>query len=130
MTSNRQSGNFDLSRMLSTGAAMNSSIIEKLQPSYQGKDPELFKSGSNLSQHHLMGPDTEEAKSLDDISDPYLHQEDEDFINRTMIENNHDLIDDKLMKYLYQIEDGTLPTTDTLENLTGSTRQLFEMIKT
>lgn len=77
-----------------------------------------------------MGPETEEAKSLDDIWDPYLHQEDEDFINKTMIENNHDLIDDKLMKYLYQIEDGTLPTTDTLENLTGSTRQLFEMIKT
>lgn len=77
-----------------------------------------------------MGPETEEGKSLDDIWDPYLHQEDEDVINRTMIENNHDLIDDKLMKYLYQIEDGTLPTTDTLENLTGSTRQLFEMIKT
>ena len=77
-----------------------------------------------------MGPETEEAKSLDDIWEPYLHQDDEEVINRAMIENNHDLIDDKLMKYLYSIEEGTLPTTDTLENLTGSTRQLFEMIKT
>ena len=90
----------------------------------------MFKSESELSQHHLMGPETEEAKSLDDIWDPCLHQEDEEVINRAMIENNHDLIDDKLMKYLYSIEEGTLPTTDTLENLTGSTRQLFEMIKT
>ena len=69
-----------------------------------------------------MGPESEEAKSLDDIWDPYLHQDDEEVINRTMIENNHDLIDDKLLKYLYSIEDGTIPAAGTLENLTGSTR--------
>jgi hypothetical protein len=90
----------------------------------------LFKSGSEMSQHHFMVPETEEAKSLDDIWDPYMHQDDEELINRTIMEGNNDLIDDKLMKYLYSIEDGTLPTSDTLENLTGSTRQLFEMIKT
>jgi hypothetical protein len=48
-----------------------------------------------------MGPVSEEEKSLDDIWDPYLQQEDEEVIKRTMIENNHDLIDDKLLKYLY-----------------------------
>ena len=48
-TSTRKSGIFDSSRLLSTGGVMNSSMIEKYQPSYQGKDPELFKSGSDLS---------------------------------------------------------------------------------
>ena len=90
----------------------------------------MFKSGSEMSQHHFMVPETEEAKSLDDIWDPYMHQDDEELINKTIMEGNNDLIDDKLMKYLYSIEDGTLPTSETLENLTGSTRQLFEMIKT
>lgn len=59
-----------------------------------------------------------------------MHQEDDELNNETMIENNHDLIDDKLLKYLYSLEEGTLPALDTLENLTGSTRQLFEMIRT
>ena len=59
-----------------------------------------------------------------------MHQEDDELNNETMIENNHDLIDDKLLKYLYSLEEGTLQASDTLENLTGSTRQLFEMIRT
>ena len=74
--------------------------------------------------------ETEEEKYFDDIWDPYVHQEDDELNNETMIENNLDLIDDKLLKYLYSIEEGTLPALDTLENLTGSTRQLFEMIRT
>ena len=47
-----------------------------------------------------------------------------------MIDKNHDLIDEKLLKYLYEIEEGTELPPNTLENMTVSTRQLYELIKT
>ena len=51
-------------------------------------------------------------------------------MNRVILDQHHELIDEKILKYLYDIEDGMNPnSTATLESMTSSTRQLFEVIK-
>jgi hypothetical protein len=62
--------------------------------------------------------------------DLYLQQNEEEVMNRVILDQHHELIDEKILKYLYDIEDGMNPnSTATLESMTPSTRQLFEVIK-
>jgi hypothetical protein len=62
--------------------------------------------------------------------DLYLQHNDEEVMNRVILDQHHELIDEKILKYLYDIEDGMNPnTTATLESMSPSTRQLFEVIK-
>jgi hypothetical protein len=62
--------------------------------------------------------------------DLYLQQNEEEVMNRVILDQHHELIDEKILKYLYDIEDGLNPnSTATLESMSPSTRQLFEVIK-
>jgi hypothetical protein len=62
--------------------------------------------------------------------DLYLQQNEEEVMNRVILDQHHELIDEKILKYLYDIEDGMNPnSTATLESMSPSTRQLFEVIK-
>ena len=78
-TALRQSGNYDLSRMLSSGIPMNSSIMEKLQPSFANKDNEFYKSDSDVSVAHT-GQSELDAKSIDPIWDLNITKEDEEIL--------------------------------------------------
>jgi len=71
-----------------------------------------------------------ESQSMDPMLDLYLPLEDDEILDKDMIDRNHDLIDENLLKYLYEIEDGTELPPNTLENMSVSTRQLYELIKT
>jgi hypothetical protein len=62
--------------------------------------------------------------------DLYLKQNDEEGMNRVILDQHHELIDEKILKYLYDVEEGLNPnSTATLESMSPSTRQLFEVIK-
>jgi hypothetical protein len=50
--------------------------------------------------------------------DLYLQHNDEEVMNRVILDQHHELIDEKILKYLYDIEDGMNPnTTATLESM-------------
>ena len=62
--------------------------------------------------------------------DLYIKQNDEEGMNRVILDQHHELIDEKILKYLYDVEEGLNPnSTATLESMSPSTRQLFEVIK-
>ena len=62
--------------------------------------------------------------------DLYLKQNDEEGMNRVILDQHHELFDEKILKYLYDVEEGLNPnSTATLESMSPSTRQLFEVIK-
>jgi hypothetical protein len=63
-----------------------------------------------------------EPLSMDLMLDLYIPLADEEILDKEILDKNHDLIDEKLLKYLYEIEDGIEPGTNTLENMSTSTK--------